>query len=249
MREPRFLSLEKGHRVTVLVPAYNDAGSVMDAVRSLRAQTHPPAEIIVIDDCSTDGTARVARGSGARVLRPPRNTRSKAGAQNFALAVVRTELVMAVDADRTLAPDAIEQLLSSFELPQVAAACGFVLPRHVRTARERGRYIEHLFAFMFSRQLDDFTQRPITSGCFSIYRTPVLRRHGGWPSATGAEDIDLTWRLYQAGYGVRFVPNAVSYPVETAGAVPRQERRRSLAGLPAMFRMCNARFLPAGGDD
>jgi cellulose synthase/poly-beta-1,6-N-acetylglucosamine synthase-like glycosyltransferase len=227
MPENGIRSLEQRHRVTVLVPAYNEASSVADTVRSLRAQTHPPVEIIVIDDCSTDGTAQIARAAGARVLRPPRNTGSKAGAQNFALPLVRTEFVMAVDADTILASDALERLQPSFVLPQVAAACGFVLPRHVRTMWERGRYIEYLFAFTFYKQVQDFYQRPmIASGCFSIYRTEVLRHHGGWPTATVAEDMDLTWRLYQSGHGVRFVPTAVSYPIEPASFDMMQKQLR-----------------------
>ena len=203
--------------VTVLVPAYDEAASVGDTVRSLLAQTCRPAEIIVIDDGSTDATAAVARAAGARVVTPPANTGSKAGAQNFALPLVTTSLVMAIDADTTLAPDAIEKLLPSFAAPDLAAACGFVLPRHVRTIWERGRYIEYLFAFTFFKQVQDFYGRPlIASGCFSMYRTDVLRAEGGWPRTTLAEDMDLTWRFYQAGRGVRFVPEAVSYPIEPA---------------------------------
>src|SRR5687768_9737064 len=95
-------------QLTVIVPAYNEAASVAETILSLQRQTRPPQEIIVVDDCSTDDTAEVARRQGARVLRPPANTGSKAGAQTFALAFVETELVMAVDADTTLAPDAIE---------------------------------------------------------------------------------------------------------------------------------------------
>lgn len=203
--------------LTVLVPAYNEAESVGDTVRSLLAQTRAPAAVIVIDDCSTDDTAAVARAAGAQVICPPSNTGSKAGAQNFALPFVTTEFVMAIDADTTLALDAIEKLAPAFDDEKVAAACGFVLPRHVRTIWERGRYIEYLFAFTFYKQVQDFYGRPmISSGCFSMYRTDVLRRMGGWPTETLAEDMDLTWRLYQASHGVRFVPEAVSYPIEPA---------------------------------
>jgi poly-beta-1,6-N-acetyl-D-glucosamine synthase len=203
--------------LTVLVPAYNEEASVADTVRSLLAQTEVPDEIIVIDDCSTDATAEIARAAGARVVRPPQNTGSKAGAQNYALALVETEYVMAIDADTTLAPDAVARLLPSMAADGVAAACGFVLPRHVRTIWERGRYIEYLFAFTFYKQVQDFYGRPmIASGCFSLYRTDRLRQQGGWPLTTLAEDMDLTWRLYQAGHAVRFVPDAVSYPIEPA---------------------------------
>ncbi len=96
-----------------------------------------------------------------------------------------------------------------------AAACGFVIPRHVRSIWERGRYIEYLFAFTFYKRVQDFYDRPlIASGCFSAYRTEVLRAHGGWNTRTLAEDMDLTWSFYQSGHRVRFVADAVCYPIE-----------------------------------
>ncbi len=201
--------------VTVIVPAYNEAGYVAETLRSLTDQTVPPAEIIVVDDCSTDATGDVARAFGVTVVRPPANTGSKAGAQTFALDYVKTEFVAAVDADTTLAPDALEKLLPALADPTVAAACGTVLPRRTRTMWERGRYVEYLFAFTFYKRVQDRFGAPlISSGCFSLYRTAILKKAGGWSNRTLAEDMDLTWTLYQLGYGVRFIPPSVCYPLE-----------------------------------
>jgi len=216
--------------LTVIVPAYNEAACVADTIRSLRAQTAPPRKIIVVDDCSTDGTGDVARALGVTVVRPPTNTGSKAGAQSFGLKYVRTPLTAALDADTMLAPDAIERLLPVFDRPRVAAACGLVLPRHVRSIWERGRYIEYLFAFTYYKQVQECYGKPlISSGCFSMYRTTLLRAQQGWSDRTLAEDMDLTWRFYQAGHEVRFVPEAVCYPIEphTFHLMGKQLRRWS----------------------
>jgi cellulose synthase/poly-beta-1,6-N-acetylglucosamine synthase-like glycosyltransferase len=202
-------------RLTAIVPAYNEAETVAETVRSLREQTLAPAEIVVVDDCSTDATGEIARAAGATVIRPPANTGSKAGAQTFALNEVETEFVMAVDADTVLAPDAIEQLMPALDDPDVASSCGFVLPQRVRTIWERGRYVEYMLAFSFFKRIQDHFGKPlISSGCFSVYRTQELRAVGGWSSRTMAEDMDLTWTLYRADHKVRFVPEAVSYPIE-----------------------------------
>jgi cellulose synthase/poly-beta-1,6-N-acetylglucosamine synthase-like glycosyltransferase len=204
--------------VTVLVPAFNEAASIAETLRSLASQTRPPRKILVIDDCSTDGTGSIARACGADVVRPPGNTGSKAGAQNFGLATVETRFTLTVDADTTLAPDAIEHLESALDSPGgegVAAACGFVIPRRIRTVWERGRYIEYLFAFGFYKVIQDYFEKPlISSGCFSMYRTDLLRSLGGWSNRTMAEDMDLTWSCYEAGLRVRFVPKAVCFPLE-----------------------------------
>jgi biofilm PGA synthesis N-glycosyltransferase PgaC len=205
----------RGAAMTVLVPAYNEAASIADTVKSLKAQTRAVAEIVVIDDCSTDDTAAVAAAAGATVMRPPKNTGSKAGAQNYALQFVDTPLCMAIDADTTLPPDAVEKIVAVLEETTVVAACGFVLPRYVKTVWERGRYVEYLFAFSFFKQIQEHYGKPlISSGCFSAYRTDVLQEMGGWSQRTLAEDMDLTWSFYEKGYEVRFVPEAVSYPIE-----------------------------------
>lgn len=208
-RHPRTVPL------TVLVPAFNEAESLADTLLSIMTQTVAPQEILVIDDCSTDDTAAVAERLGVRVIRPEHNTGSKAGAQTFALRHVRTPLVMAIDADTTLAADAIERLLPAFDDAEVVAACGSVLPRRVRSIWERGRYVEYLFAFTFYKRVQEAWGAPlIASGCFSMYRTRALRAVGGWSTRTLAEDMDLTWTFYQYEWKVRFIPEAVSYPIE-----------------------------------
>ncbi|MGE5197043.1 MAG: glycosyltransferase [Deltaproteobacteria bacterium] len=203
------------NKLTVIVPAYNEGKTIEETILSLQCQTVRPQEIIVVDDCSTDDTETKAKRLGVTVVRPPRNTGSKAGAQNYALAMVNTEFTMAVDADTTLAPDAVEKLLQAMQEKGVAAACGYVVPRHVQTIWERGRYIEYLFAFSFYKEIQDYYEKPlISSGCFSVYRTAILKRNNGWPTRTLAEDMDITWSFYRAGYGVRFVPEACCFPVE-----------------------------------
>ncbi len=47
-----------------------------------------------------------------------------------------------------------------------------------------------------------------------MYRTDVLKGVGGWSTRTLAEDMDLTWTFYEMGHRVRFIPEAMSYPIE-----------------------------------
>lgn len=201
--------------VAVIIPAYNEAASIADTIESVKRQTIRPDEIIVIDDCSKDRTGEIAKAHGAHVVRTPTNTGNKSSALNYGLAFVSSELTLAIDADTVLADDALEKLLPAMKDEDVAGACGYVIPRHVRTLWERGRYVEYLFAFSLYKPLQDFYDKPLlASGCFAMYRTKVLRELGGWPHRTLAEDMDLTWNCYLAGWRVRFVEDAVCYPIE-----------------------------------
>ncbi len=201
--------------LTVIIPAYNESASIADTLKSLKNQTFPVKEIIVVDDFSTDDTGEIAQSFGVTVIRPPQNTGSKAGAQNFALDFVKTDYTMALDADTALAADAIEKLMTAFTSEKVAAACGFVIPQYVNTIWERGRYIEYLLAFTFYKPIQDHIGKPlISSGCFSIYQTEFLRDHKGWPQRTMAEDMDLTWSFHKSKFIVRFIPDALCYPIE-----------------------------------
>ncbi len=201
--------------LTVLIPAYNEGKNIPETIRSLREQTTPPAHIFVIDDGSSDDTSEVGRACGATVLRPEKNTGSKAAAQNFALPFVTTAFTMTIDADTTLAVDAIEKLSPAFSDPSVVTACGFVVPRYVRTLWERGRYVEYLASLTLMKPIQDyFASTVVSSGCFSAYRTNILKSVGGWSMRTVAEDMDLTWTFYMSGHRTRYIADAICYPIE-----------------------------------
>jgi len=209
--------MERPHSktVSVIVPAYNEELNIERTITSLLKQSHPADEIIVVDDYSTDSTGKIAEKMGVKVLRPPRNQGSKGRAQNYALPYVKTDLTVAIDADTALHENALEDMMDIMEDDDVAAACSFVLPGKIETVWERGRFIEYMFAFTFYKEVQEWYGKPlICSGCFSIYRTDTLKKNGGWPTRTLAEDMDLTWSYYAIGEKVKFTGKVFCYPFE-----------------------------------
>ena len=186
--------------VTVVVPAYNEENVIEQTLSSLVRQTMLPASVIVVDDCSTDNTSRIAKSyKNVTVLRPPNNTGSKAGAQSYALPFINTKYTIAIDADTSLPDDAIEKMYKFMESnEETAAASSYVIPKKVTTIWERGRFVEYMFVFPFTKRIQELYGKPlISSGCFSIYDTRELKAVGGWSARTMAEDMDLTWTLYE----------------------------------------------------
>ena len=106
-------------RVSVIIPTYNRAGFVAEAIRSVQAQTHPDVEIIVVDDASTDDTCDVVRTLSAQdsritFVRQPENRRVNA-ARNLGMRHASGDYVNFLDSDDLLAPDKLEKQLTVFE--------------------------------------------------------------------------------------------------------------------------------------
>jgi glycosyltransferase involved in cell wall biosynthesis len=94
-------------RVSVVIPCYNQAHFLWEAIRSVLAQTYPPFETIVIDDGSTDATSNVAgRYPSVRCIRQP--NQGLASARNAGLGACGGDYVVFLDADDRLLPDALE---------------------------------------------------------------------------------------------------------------------------------------------
>lgn len=202
-------------RVTVIVPAHNEEAGLPATLESIRAQTHPPVQVIVVDDASEDRTGDVARRHGAQVLRPPSNLGSKAKAQNHALAHCEGDLVLAVDADTVLAPDYIERLVPAFDTPEVLVAAGNVQTRFARTVWERGRSVEYLFGFHWHRPIQERAGSPmVCSGCCSVFRRDALVAAGGFPERTIVEDMDYSWQVQIDGHRARYVSGAVAWAAD-----------------------------------
>ncbi|MFV2115573.1 glycosyltransferase family 2 protein [Micromonospora sp. LOL_025] len=110
--------------VSVIVPNYNYARALHLCLDSLRAQTYPHLEIVVVDDCSTDDSVAVAEAHGARVVRTPRNG-GPAAARNLGAATAAGEILFFIDSDVAAKPDAVAnavELLAGD--PTIGAVCG-----------------------------------------------------------------------------------------------------------------------------
>lgn len=93
-------------QVAVIVPNYNKGRTLRACLAAVYAQTHPPAEVIVVDDASTDDSREIARDFPCRLIAHPTN-RGVSAARNAGAAAATAPLLFFVDSDIALAPDAI----------------------------------------------------------------------------------------------------------------------------------------------
>src|SRR5687767_5658816 len=105
--------------VSVIVPAYNAAAFVAEAIDSALAQSHPELEVIVVDDSSTDDTPAVLQSYGNRITVHRQDNRGVSAARNTGAQLATGEWIAFLDADDVWRPDKITQQLRIAQAPLV----------------------------------------------------------------------------------------------------------------------------------
>jgi glycosyltransferase involved in cell wall biosynthesis len=130
-------------KTSVIIPCRNGANTVADAVRSALAQTERPVEVIVVDDASTDDTAAIAEGAGARVIRNE-TRRNAGGARNAGMVAASGDLLAFLDADAVASPDWLARSRSILERnPAVAAVGGRIINGRSSVYGKLDYYMNH----------------------------------------------------------------------------------------------------------
>ncbi|MFC5909358.1 bifunctional polysaccharide deacetylase/glycosyltransferase family 2 protein [Streptacidiphilus monticola] len=224
---------------TVIVPAYNESAGIEAAVRSLVASDHP-VEILVVDDGSSDGTADLVEAldlPGVRVIRQENG--GKPAALNHGIAQASFDLLVMVDGDTVFEPDAVRKLVQPFADPRVGAVSGNAKVVNRGGLLGRWQHIEYVVGFNLDRRLFDLAEcMPTVPGAVGAFRREALRRVGGVPEETLAEDTDLTMALCRDGWRVVYEEGAVAWTEAPAslGALWRQRYRWCYGTMQAMWK-------------
>jgi peptidoglycan/xylan/chitin deacetylase (PgdA/CDA1 family)/glycosyltransferase involved in cell wall biosynthesis len=236
--------------VSVVVPAYNERAGIEAAVKSLAGGDHPEIEVVVVDDGSTDDTARLVenlRLPNVRVIRTPNG--GKASALNTGIALARHDLIVTVDGDTIFEPDAIRLLVQPFASPVVGAVAGNVKVGNRRSLVATWQHIEYVIGFNLDRRLYEILRcMPTVPGAIGAFRRRALADVGGISDETLAEDTDVTMALCRRGWRVVYEERARAWTEapSTLEQLYRQRYRWSYGTMQAMWK--HRRALVEGGD-
>lgn len=211
---------------SVLIPAHNEETVIGRTLEAMLALEYPSDKlsIIVINDGSSDATrdivmSYVKRDDRVTLFDIPKGQggKGKSRALNLGLREVTSDVVAIYDADNTPRPNALKYLVAQLLLHrEVGAVLG-----KFRTANKdvnlltRFINIETLsFQSMLQAgrwQLHNIATLPGTN---FIIRTQLIKTMGGWDEEALTEDSELSIRIYQHGYKIKFVPYSVTYEQE-----------------------------------
>lgn len=184
--------------ISVVIPTYNRADRLCTLLAGLRERLgSDDVEWIVVDDGSTDDTRRLLEGTeGVRAVHQA--NAGPAAARNAGLAAAAGEFVAFIDDDCTPAADWPGGLLPAFDEPDVGGVGGPVVPSG-DSALDFFVQIERLVDH--GRDVEDGVDYLITAN--AMFRRSVLSDVGGFDEgfqAPAGEDVDLSWRVRDAGW-------------------------------------------------
>ena len=203
------------HRISVLMPCFNHGAYIREAIDSVLAQTFADAEIIVVDDGSTDRETIETLGT----LEAPRTTvlrtenRGLPAARNLAAQHAAGSLFCALDADDRLAPEWFEKAIALLDSrPDVA----FVSHWLETFGDETWTWSPA------SCELPALLARNTVNGA-AVVRRPAFESVGGYDESMrhGCEDWDFWLRLVEAGFGGAIIPEVLFYYRRSGASMSR----------------------------
>jgi glycosyltransferase involved in cell wall biosynthesis len=196
--------------VSIIIPTFNGASRIGNCLDALLKQTvGREAEILVVNDGSTDNTAQVVdRYSGIRLI-----TQSNAGpaaARNRGVLEARGTIVLFTDDDCVPMPEWLAAMITPFKDPNVVGVKG-VYRTHQRRLVARFVQIEYEDKY---RLMSDVPHIDFIDTYSAGFRRDRFLEMNGYDTSfpvAGAEDVELSYRMSARGWTMKFVPEAIVY--------------------------------------
>lgn len=197
---------------SIVVPVKNERTVVGRMLDSLSQLSYPADkfEIVVVDDGSVDGTVEICRGFAAShgnvKFLQRKVSEGKASALNFGLVYSSGDVVAVFDADNVPARDALLRVAEYFHDPRVAAVQGRIhsINSHENMLTQFLSYEDAVWCEAFLRGKDALGLFVHLRGCCQFVRRSVLVDLGGFDADALAEDIEVSARLTEQGYAIKY---------------------------------------------
>ena len=245
------ITLEEDYpRVSILIPAHNEEVVIEDTIKAMIRLDYPKdkLEVIIINDDSNDDTGAIIDNYAIKYpfikavhTKPPHTGKGKSGALNHGLKTATGEIIVVYDADNTPEPDAVYYLaLGLAKDPKAGAMVGkFRVVNANHNILTRLINIETI-TFQWLAQAGRwfwFKMSTIPGTNFAIRRS-ILEKLDGWDEKALSEDTELSIRVYNMGYYIRFFPEAMTWEQEpeTLKVWWKQRTRWARGNLYVIFK-------------
>lgn len=199
--------------VTIIVPCWNEEHTVQGTIQSLQGLDYPKDKIhiMIVDDGSTDTTWQVLQEfkdiPGIEIIH--KENGGKHTAMNLGIERATTDLVGCLDADSFVTPSALKRMVPYFDDAAVMAVSPSIIVKDPKRPMEWAQKIEYQLSVYIKKMLGLMNAIHVTPGPFSIYRMEVFRKLGLYKEAHKTEDMEIAYRMHEAGMRIEQCHDAV----------------------------------------
>ena len=239
--------------VTVLIPAHNEESVIVQTMTSVLFSDLKDLRIIVVNDGSADKTGELLEANFSREPRVRiihQVNRGKAAALSVAMSQADTEIVVTIDADTEIEPDAISKLVRHFSDAKVGAVAGNVKVGNRSRWLTRWQALEYVTSQnMEKRAFDLLNCITVVPGALGAWRKKAIEAAGGITADTVAEDADLTIAIRRLGWRVSYDEEAIAWTEapEKPGQLIRQRFRWTFGTLQSFWKHGDTLLRPKYG--
>lgn len=217
--EPHMQSYNHTMSLSFLLPAYNEEKYVrrcIESIDSAAARYPGNAEIIVVNDGSTDNTRKIAseailnlKYASGKVFNIPNS--GKGFALQYGLERLQGDVVFRIDTDSTIDEYAITSIMNHFNDPIVGSVSGLILPLEEKSWIQKIWVLRYALLTFFKREWELTESVLVQPGAFSVFRRDALMKIGGWADDILGEDSDVAVRIARSGYRNEYEQHAVVF--------------------------------------
>lgn len=239
LKNPQLKNEQYKPFVSIMIPAHNEESVISNTIETVLNLDYPNFEIIAIDDRSTDNTASVLKDLEKKYpekviafIRPKEAFPGKSAVLNDALQFAKGEAILVFDADATMEPNFLTNLVYELEPKDVGAVQARKVVRNKDiNILTRCQNNEMTMDTYFQVSRDSVKGAVELRGNGELIKRTALEDIGGWNNYTITDDLDMSTRLHIKGWDVRFCHETIVYEEGIMYLFPLyRQRRRWLEG-------------------
>ena len=218
MKNANHIFIRKPISISLLIPCYNEEKGIEACIQSCLRQTRPFDQLVIVNDCSKDGTLAILEKYSSRItaVTTPKNTGNKSSAQEYGLQFVTGDVMVTTDGDTLLDEHFVEAIEKDFKNPDVIAVAGYVksLPYNWLTLCRAFYYIIGQDLHKVAQNYLDYIF--VMPGAASAFKTEAFRKFCTFDHDTITEDLDFTYKLHRNDLRIVYNRHAISYTQDPA---------------------------------
>ncbi|MBC8444028.1 glycosyltransferase family 2 protein [Candidatus Woesearchaeota archaeon] len=202
--------------VSIIIPAHNEENTIAGTIESVLKLNYPrdKVEIIIINDGSTDDTKKniekiTHSNRNRKIIFIDQKNQGKAKSLNNALKIAKGEFFACLDADSFVEKNTLIKMIKFYnQNPHLAIVTPAMRVKDPKTLTQKFQRLEYLASMFMARLMGLLDVVYVAPGPFSLYRSKIIKKLGGFDINNLTEDQEIAYRVQKHHYGIKQCYNA-----------------------------------------